>query len=454
MNNTNATVVPLREDSTGDDGAAAGWREEQTRIVREATRASEAERRTFGFALQHTIAVAAFALAPAIPGARALFGALTVPQAFLIVGPALVAIWASVYSHARGGFESASYHAIDALETFLQYGLILGIIYASRVTCSTFWGLVPACAVFFGSTRPFRVRLYATVIACGHLTLIAAQLARGDRAAAGVAVAFGLASLVTFGVTARKNRCIFALEAKRNILRARLNDAVQERERAEIARSLRDGVGREIEALARELDGEGAAHARSALGELGTIARRAPSRGEPRELAEVARKIDEKCRPLCANLDYALSVAGERAEVDDGAALALLRVAQELVRNAITHGKAAVIRVALASDGGTVTLLVRDDGGRLSPAAFARGTGGLTNARRWLGERGGSLELLPAAHGAAATELRAVLPIPPPSSHSPAASLASPPSSPASSPPSPASVPASGAAGKPASMFP
>jgi signal transduction histidine kinase len=180
-----------------------------------------------------------------------------------------------------------------------------------------------------------------------------------------------------------------------------------------VAHELRAGVGQEIAALAAALDANVAEQAQGTLAELGAIASSdtfASTRTAISVSALLAR-IDQKCRPLCDGIDYRTSTNDPAGRaVDSGAALALLRVAQELVRNAVTHGKAQAVFLDLTHEGTNVILAVRDDGRGLSAEALARSTGGLENARVWLGEQGGSLELVTPPTVGATTELRARLP--------------------------------------------
>jgi signal transduction histidine kinase len=56
------------------------------------------------------------------------------------------------------------------------------------------------------------------------------------------------------------------------------------------------------------------------------------------------------------------------AEIPKDVALCFYRVAQESLRNVEKHARAARVRVALTSRGGTVVLRIRDDGVGFDPA--------------------------------------------------------------------------------------
>ena len=77
--------------------------------------------------------------------------------------------------------------------------------------------------------------------------------------------------------------------------------------------------------------------------------------------------------------------------VDDlDQAEALLRCAQEAITNALRHGRAGTIRIALRREAGALTLRVDNDG--LAPAQLREGHG-LTGMRERLAAVGGTLEL-------------------------------------------------------------
>ena len=97
----------------------------------------------------------------------------------------------------------------------------------------------------------------------------------------------------------------------------------------------------------------------------------------------------------------------DEAHVFDAAtATALLRIAQELVRNAATHSGGQRISLSLVVDATGTTLSVYDDGMGLSSRKLAGSQGGLDNAARRLHELGGTLAVAPTARG---TELVARL---------------------------------------------
>lgn len=384
---------------------------ERARLLREATRNADAERRSWAFTLHHTVPLVLFALAPLVPRAHHLFGALSSGTTFVFVTPAILSAVGSNLVFRRFGAESRIYRASEAIETFLSYLVNVLTVFGTHLTWPVLWILCPFSTVFFAVTKPFARRLYTGVIALAHVTLAVLYVLRGEVDRAWIALIVGTACYAVFAVIAREGLRNLDLEAERNVAQARLNEAALDEARRQIAGALRDGIGREIAVLASELDAEGAAQATSALSELELIAK--SSRGlEASSLVELVKRIDEKCRPLCADGTYESSLDASHGELalDASRMLAIVRVAQELVRNAIVHGSARTIRVAVTAGREAIALGVADDGTGLTHERFTQATGGLANAMSWLREHDGSLQLLPALQEG--TVLRAIVPCP------------------------------------------
>lgn len=394
--------------------------EERARLVRAGARLADAERRTWSFALLNVVALVLFALAPRIPRASHLFGAMTVPQGFVILTPGALATLACLQVHRTVGSDARAYRFAETIESFLLYASNVFVVFATKMTWPVLWILCPFTAVFWAITKPFDGRLYLGIIAAAHALGALAYVARGDSDRAWVALFMGAAMAALFATFARQGRRSVALEAERNVARAKLDEATLDQARRRIASALHDGIGREIAELGRDLERHAAAshveidalaeHARATRSGLDAIAD--ASSGAACTLAELGARIDRACRPLCEGARY------ERAPTPDEArviaadrARALLRVAQELVRNAVLHGRAGTVRVAFGVEADAVVLRVDDDGAGLCRARFDAATGGLANAAAWLGELEGRLDLLDADAGAPSTRLRARLPL-------------------------------------------
>jgi signal transduction histidine kinase len=78
----------------------------------------------------------------------------------------------------------------------------------------------------------------------------------------------------------------------------------------------------------------------------------------------------------------------------------LLRIGQEAILNAARHSHASEIRVSLRADGGTVRIVVDDDGCGFDPAAAAKpGHWGLAGMRERAKQLGGVLDISSRAGG-------------------------------------------------------
>jgi signal transduction histidine kinase/ligand-binding sensor domain-containing protein len=184
----------------------------------------------------------------------------------------------------------------------------------------------------------------------------------------------------------------------------------QEQERTRIAGELHDGVMQQISALSLMLgtarrkiqsDLEAKAEIRGVqkkLIQVGTEVRQLshdlhPSslkdRGLPEALSAYCREFG-RVRSASVSCDADDSVG----ELSRGAALALYRIAQEAMGNAVTHGAAQHVDVRLTRSNGLVALMVSDDGkGFDSNRASASGGLGLINMRERARQLNGTFEL-------------------------------------------------------------
>jgi two-component system sensor histidine kinase UhpB len=99
-------------------------------------------------------------------------------------------------------------------------------------------------------------------------------------------------------------------------------------------------------------------------------------------------------------VEWQLGLDLGRTPLGTDTALVLYRAAQEGITNALRHGEARRIVLALAGTGSTVTLTLSDDGRGLGAAGAAQETSSGHYGLRWLAERieslGGELRLEPA----------------------------------------------------------
>jgi len=113
-------------------------------------------------------------------------------------------------------------------------------------------------------------------------------------------------------------------------------------------------------------------------------------------------------------VEWHLAIELDRLRLDTDTALVLYRAAQEGITNALRHGEARRIVLALEGDEHTVNLTLTDDGRGLPGPEAARETSVGHYGLRWLAERidslGGELRLEPAAPSGARLKVRLPLP--------------------------------------------
>jgi len=113
-------------------------------------------------------------------------------------------------------------------------------------------------------------------------------------------------------------------------------------------------------------------------------------------------------------VEWHLEIELDRLRLDTDTALVLYRAAQEGITNALRHGEAHRIVLALQGNEETVKLTLTDDGRGLPGPDAARETSTGHYGLRWLAERidslGGDLRLEPAASSGAQLTVRLPLP--------------------------------------------
>jgi signal transduction histidine kinase len=386
------------------------------RLIAEVHGQADAERRSLGFTLQLMIGNVVLALAPAVPGVDRLFGELTwLHTTGMVVPPNLVVLVNTLIYH-RVGSGHGAHRWGEALETVLLYSLSVSLAVFSGFPLSPLWALALTAAPFFGLTKPFRRAFYLSVISGVHGAFALVTAIQGRWDAAAITALVGALSAAIFEVTAWRKRAALLAEADLEGVRARLNQRQLDLKRQAIARRLTADLAVRLSALAERLragsEGALSAPARQAsiaLAELEAISLPSSAPVLPRTLSQLSDLLERKLEPLCVEVRWSLKRSGAlEGSVTPAAALAALRIAQELVRNAISHGGARNVEIALAHDGAQVTLSVRDDGEGLAPERLARSTGGLLNARRWSAKQGGSFRKHETDRG---TELSVTLPV-------------------------------------------
>jgi len=316
---------------------------------------------------------------------------------------------------------NASRAEIDAWDSMLALaGWALVALVA--VNATVFWLVNRA-------VRPFSQIVHAlNVVESGRFDAVLPQLAGTEAAAIGAAF----------------NRMVGELqghiETERRAVRAELQlsdsrelthwiDGHIEAERRLIAHELHDELGQSVTAMrsmalsianrVRTLDPQAAEAARLIADESsrlydamhGIIPRLTPLVLDNLGLADALNDLVERTQRSHAGVTIGLKVNLGDAVLGDAASLALYRAAQEGVTNALRHGGAHRLELAVQGDAGAVTLELVDDGAGLPPNWPLRtGHHGL----RWLAERvqglGGSFEI--AAAEPRGVRLHVHLPLP------------------------------------------
>ena len=200
--------------------------------------------------------------------------------------------------------------------------------------------------------------------------------------------------------------------AELQALQSLLADAIRERERTQVARELHDIVGHRLTGLLLTLQEDGPFDAAARVAQARDIATQllADARAAVRGLDDRSGlALDVALREVMAGYPPGMIriLGPEDLRTPDAAvARTLLRCAQEGVTNAVRHGCAQHVEVALRRESGALVLEVTDDGcgsGSVTPGF------GLSAMRARVAELGGSLAIDARRDGAGLT-LRAVLP--------------------------------------------
>jgi signal transduction histidine kinase len=122
--------------------------------------------------------------------------------------------------------------------------------------------------------------------------------------------------------------------------------------------------------------------------------------------------IDWLCRQVQKKhgLKAEMSSSGHASSLPDDVRITLFRSVQELLLNAVKHGRASVVRVELTWDEGGIRIEVRDDGvgfdtGREASFIMDKGAFGLFSIRERIRSREGSLAISSAPGGGTSVTL-------------------------------------------------
>jgi signal transduction histidine kinase len=181
--------------------------------------------------------------------------------------------------------------------------------------------------------------------------------------------------------------------------------AIEERQR--IAREFHDTLEQELVGLALRLDAAATRTSDARQSELLSAARRLVQglqtgarsfvwnlRDSPAAPLDLPEALASAIQHHAGSCSTSLEILGQQRAIDGAASHELLRVAQESVANAVKHGHATHIQVALAFDSTHIRLTVRDDGCGFDPAQpVPPGHFGLIGLRERVQKLGGALEI-------------------------------------------------------------
>ncbi len=204
------------------------------------------------------------------------------------------------------------------------------------------------------------------------------------------------------------DRLALAHDRRRDMARRAL--AAQEEERKRIARELHDETAQTLAALRVRLEvarrqadpmrrDTALEEIRGALGEAMEGVRRFAHGLRPAALedAGLSAAIQAHVRRLAEATEVPIEIeaADLRGLLSAPAELALYRILQEAIANAVRHAGAGRIAVRIRREGDTIRGLVSDDGRGFDPAAVMRGGGlGLFGLRERASYIGGAVEIV------------------------------------------------------------
>jgi signal transduction histidine kinase len=202
--------------------------------------------------------------------------------------------------------------------------------------------------------------------------------------------------------------------------------AAQESERRRLARELHDDLGQQVALLLLKLDMATGDRQLSptrllvTLSETGDGLRRLATAIQdlshdlyPGRLRLLG--LEETLRALCSEVSAASHAQirfhsdGLPSGVSEEAALSLVRVAQEALRNALKHSEARIIDVLLTATASQLTLRIADDGGGFDSVASQLAGIGLLTMRERVELLGGRLIVTTAP--ACGTTIEAIVPL-------------------------------------------
>jgi len=291
---------------------------------------------------------------------------------------------------------------------------------------SALWSLAVVYATIDGSDYDVEASWLQLALHCGvPLATIPVFLARGAPLASALGGTVFVAStcFMGFHYTAVRARVVREVRAERALLEAELARIRAVHDRELLARDLHDTVGANLSLAALYADllaRDGGDRARTR--QLSAALEGATAQGledlrmlldglgaEAHDLDTLAGVLRARAGRLAHAVGVSIDVqvltrTGTIHDAEVAAAVrdALVRVAHEATSNAIRHGRASSVSIALAHEGSTIMLRVRDNGHGFDPAAVRPGRG-LPSMRLRALELGGSFDVASSGDGTCVT---------------------------------------------------
>jgi signal transduction histidine kinase len=360
-----------------------------------------------------------------IPAVRRATGISAVGASALILSYA-VWIWIGqtvLWDRAR--HSPAPFHVLLAGDVILGVGVCLGLVVLGNEPKTPLFALFCIFAAFNGAMHELDASVGFLALHAGTPLLAIPFFLGGNAdpawAIAGPAMACGFSLMAYHFMAIRADVTRTALR-ERDQERARVRELEQDAERRQLARDLHDSVGSalslfglcgdliqrhrdaptELDRIAVNLRDS----ARDGIGELrGVLDAMAPASGDLEGVGSNLRRAAARLAAASGASVELASTGGVGIGVDGVARVAMVRVFQEATSNALRHGKAKKVSASLKLDGGSLVLVVADDGVGFDPAGAHAGRG-LPGMRSRARDLGGTLDIVCPASGGALVTLR------------------------------------------------
>lgn len=330
------------------------------------------------------------------------------PQIAIMV----IATWAAQ----RYGVLSRAHRLLECVESVVTTSVGAGLIWAAGHVSVPLW-FIPAAQVSFASTHDLHRALERTLTCTTYgLILPLAFALRGDRASAGLALFLGMTLMLVQHTRLAAFQQASEAEARTNLMRERMQQLLLREERARIARDLHDGLGAELSSILWQVQalapsGPDDPHRAELLTQLratmGELRRMVGELKHPDATVRAfAGAIEQRCRTLCRGRAELVVRARGEGRIAGEVCAQLDMMIREAVRNALQHGAAQQIEIALTV-AEELMIEVRDDGSGVPAHALEVSDGGLTHLRSRALSLGGACEILATPPG---TSVRIRLP--------------------------------------------